>query len=336
MHPGLSTTVPETLRRIVSSTNALLDNLDQAWTVQRLAEVAGFSEFYFSRLFREFFGEAPAEHIRRVRLERAGFMLLAWPDASTLDIAIACGFSSGAVFSRAFNAHFGMSPRFWRRERPWNPCGSFYCWRPSQACEHCVRPAGSWHSHLTHTGKINLHPLNLPRPAGIGLIEIVDRPSAQIAYLRSTGPAEEIAMSAWQQLIDHLGNTGGFHADLQCVGIMIDDPCICSPKQTRYDVGYFCRPEAPIDPNLHYRELPGGLFATARIQCRWFEIAEISRYMWFSWLAYNNEWRPRAWSDYGVVSARDYENPFVLLRPDTVLTWQIYLPIVRRSKIFAS
>ncbi len=46
-------------------------NLESDLSVRQLSEVACFSEFHFSRIFREQMGESVYQFIRRLRLEKA-------------------------------------------------------------------------------------------------------------------------------------------------------------------------------------------------------------------------------------------------------------------------
>jgi AraC family transcriptional regulator len=61
-------------------------------------------------------GETPAAHQRRVRLDRAGWLLLT-TRATVLDIALETGWESHEVFTRAFRARFAVTPSGFRKGR---------------------------------------------------------------------------------------------------------------------------------------------------------------------------------------------------------------------------
>jgi AraC-like DNA-binding protein len=71
------------------------------------------SPFHFHRLFVDVAGETPKAYTQRLRLSRAGVMLLT-TSQSVLDIALSCGFQSHEVFTRAFRKRFGMTPTAYR------------------------------------------------------------------------------------------------------------------------------------------------------------------------------------------------------------------------------
>jgi AraC family transcriptional regulator len=74
---------------------------------------AGWSRFHLHRALRAALGETPKQFNLRVRLERAAAALIA-TEKSVLDIALAAGFASHAVFTRAFRRRFGCAPMRYR------------------------------------------------------------------------------------------------------------------------------------------------------------------------------------------------------------------------------
>src|SRR5277367_2554237 len=91
----------EYTKRIDRVIDHLRDHLDQSYRLEELAKVACFSEYHFHRIFRAVSGETLNGFTNRVRLEKAA-RLLRFSDQSLTDIALDCGFSSSATFSRAF------------------------------------------------------------------------------------------------------------------------------------------------------------------------------------------------------------------------------------------
>lgn len=67
----------------------------------------------FHHLFTLVAGEPVHAHIKRVRMEKAAF-LLKYSDYSIGDIAYLVGFGSNASLSKAFNNHFDLSPKCYR------------------------------------------------------------------------------------------------------------------------------------------------------------------------------------------------------------------------------
>src|SRR5215510_9552147 len=83
-------------------------------TLDAIAARAGWSPFHLHRAFRAMVGETPKQYTLRLRLERAAARLIT-SDEAVLDIAMATGFNSHEVFTRAFRRLFGRTPAAYRR-----------------------------------------------------------------------------------------------------------------------------------------------------------------------------------------------------------------------------
>src|SRR5215510_11855422 len=100
-------------QRINRVIDYLRENLDRQVKLEELAKVACFSEFHFHRIFSAVSGETLNSFTNRLRLEKAA-RLLRYSDQSLTDIALDCGFSSSATFSRAFRTGYETSPSQFR------------------------------------------------------------------------------------------------------------------------------------------------------------------------------------------------------------------------------
>lgn len=83
--------------------------LDDDLSLPRLAARAGWSPFHLQRVFRRVVGETPKEYTLRLRLERAAARLATGRER-VLTVALAAGFTSHEVFTRAFRRRFGRTP----------------------------------------------------------------------------------------------------------------------------------------------------------------------------------------------------------------------------------
>src|SRR2546430_2581137 len=119
-------------RAYLARVNRVIDHIDANLAAPldlgALAEVAHFSPWHFHRVFQAMTGETVVERVRRRRLEIAASRLLSSPPVPALRIALDVGFGSAEVFSRAFRAHFGVTPTAWRR-------GAFREWAERQHAE---------------------------------------------------------------------------------------------------------------------------------------------------------------------------------------------------------
>jgi AraC family transcriptional regulator len=89
-------------------------NLDRDLDLESLAWKYGYSRFHFHRMFSNIVRETPKKYIERLRLEKAAYELQI-TDKSVLDISLSVGFKNHETFTRAFQRHFGVSPRNCRK-----------------------------------------------------------------------------------------------------------------------------------------------------------------------------------------------------------------------------
>jgi len=92
-------------------------HLDVPLSVEVLSKVAGFSPFHFQRIFSLVTGEPLYGFIKRLRLEKAAYMLLSDKERSITDIALSMGFSNQSSFAKAFKARYGMSSSAYRKTK---------------------------------------------------------------------------------------------------------------------------------------------------------------------------------------------------------------------------
>lgn len=88
-------------------------NLEFPLTMAELAAELGMSERTLSRHCKSAFGQSPMRLYLNVRLQAARNFLF-YEEFSIKDVAMACGFSYAAVFSRVFKRQFGRTPREYR------------------------------------------------------------------------------------------------------------------------------------------------------------------------------------------------------------------------------
>ena len=146
----------ENLRIIHQVQDYIERNLSKPLTVEELARVVHLSPFYFHRLFSYVTLETLHGYIKRNRLEKAAFLLLADSSKSITEIALDVGFANQSSFAKAFKLQYGVSANQFRTERG--------------ATELYYRPSG--------------RPLEMIAPL---FIQIEDHPQKNLAYVRHTG-----------------------------------------------------------------------------------------------------------------------------------------------------
>lgn len=70
-------------------------------TLDKLASIAGYSKFHFSRIFKQYTGASHIEYVNRVRISFAQKLLLD-PSVSITEVAMSSGFTSITTFNRVF------------------------------------------------------------------------------------------------------------------------------------------------------------------------------------------------------------------------------------------
>jgi AraC family transcriptional regulator len=93
--------------------NHIRRRLADDMSLETLARRSGWSRFHVQRAFRRVVGETPKQYTLRLRLERAAAALAA-SKQSVRHVALAAGFASHEVFTRAFKRRFGSTPTHYR------------------------------------------------------------------------------------------------------------------------------------------------------------------------------------------------------------------------------
>ena len=83
-------------------------------SVAALAQMSGYSERQFGRLFRSAFSTTPSAYIAQLRVQKAQ-LLLRTTTAAVGEVAWSCSFDDQNYFSRIFRQHTGMTPTEYRK-----------------------------------------------------------------------------------------------------------------------------------------------------------------------------------------------------------------------------
>lgn len=104
------------LEKINKSFQYIEENYSEDIHLKDIAKAAGFSEYYFSRLFKEVTEKSFHQYISEYRIKKAE-PLLTDPNYTVSEAAYAVGFSSIATFDRLFRRIKGCSPQEFRKLR---------------------------------------------------------------------------------------------------------------------------------------------------------------------------------------------------------------------------
>ncbi|MGH6854341.1 MAG: GlxA family transcriptional regulator [Aestuariivirga sp.] len=95
--------------RLLAILAAMEEQSEDKLAANALAEIGGISTRQMERLFHDALQARPMEIYGKLRLEKAERLLI-YSRMSIRDVALACGFSSLSLFSRAFKARYGKPP----------------------------------------------------------------------------------------------------------------------------------------------------------------------------------------------------------------------------------
>jgi len=95
------------------SADEIRERCAEDWTLARMAELAGYSAYYYNRLFHETMGRTPVHYLNEVRMAEAKRLLVA-TRMSVKEIAFAAGFKQTGYFVTLFRKMHGMTPTKYR------------------------------------------------------------------------------------------------------------------------------------------------------------------------------------------------------------------------------
>lgn len=87
-------------------------HLEDDLTIKHLADVAGYSEYYFIRVFKSYTNQTVMEYICRRRLIKSCDDIIS--GMRLIDVAMKYGWKSHSAFSKSFNRKFGFPPSLLR------------------------------------------------------------------------------------------------------------------------------------------------------------------------------------------------------------------------------
>lgn len=99
----------EYIDKFMGICNFINEHYSEDLTLEYVADVAGFSKFHFSRLFKKFSGITFYEYLCRKRITEAEKMFLN-PTYSVTEVAMMTGFNSISTFNRVFKSVKNCSP----------------------------------------------------------------------------------------------------------------------------------------------------------------------------------------------------------------------------------
>ena len=206
------------IQRTNKAVDHIIANLDSDLSLHQIAQVAGFSPHHFHRVFRSLIGETLSQFVKRLRLERALYLMSHAANRPLTEVALECGFSSSSDFSRSFKTRFGVAPSRFDVNQ----------FRDSRREEF-----ESVMSSLERGPHLNRLPAG-QNPDDFQ-VQLIDLPPRTVAYIRVLDPyASSGVVDASARLVTWANQQGV--AEGQWLGYQWDDPEIVALSECRYDV----------------------------------------------------------------------------------------------------
>ena len=257
-------------------------HLETSLSLKRLAEVACFSEFHFSRIFKTIMGEPVYQFIRRLRLEKSAELLLTNPRKSITEIALMCGFATPSSFAKSFKNHFKMNATEWR-----NKSNTFFN-KESTAVQ----------IELGKISAINGSPVwTFQKEDSIRQVVIENIPPFKIAYVRNLGPYqgdETLFEKLYTQLFQWAAPRSQINDNTFTLNIYHDNPEITEKQKLRVMVAIPVID--PVNPSgsVGITNITGGKYGVCHFSLKRNEFAEAWDWMFSVWLMNSGyEWDNR-------------------------------------------
>jgi len=239
--------------RILKVLLYIQNNLYEPLSLEELADIACFSPYHFHRIFRGMVGETLAEHIRRIRLERAAQMLN-YGSCSVTDLAFEAGYETVESFTRAFKARFGVVPSRFEK------------------------------------GNGNRMPTHIP---GLELkgeiqmdVQIKEISPHQVVFVRHVGPYKECG-KAWEKLCTWAGPRGYLQPGVEFIGLCYDDPDITPAEKIRYDACITVEGDLQPEGEIGVQTIGGGLYAMTTLHGSYEKLSDLYAKLCGQWVPDN-------------------------------------------------
>lgn len=265
---------------IEKSLNYIEEHINENLSTEQLADMVGLSPFYFQRLFKRLVKKSVQEY---VKLRRLAYSVesLNNTEKRILDIALDCGYSSHANYTRAFKECFGFTPEEYRKQLP--------------TLNTCIKPEISLYYSDIDEGT--------PLIAGDIILEIKRRSLANPEYylgyegavsISGQTPAGEVSGidvpgELWKQFHSAKSEMREFFSKNVELGVS-HSPNPKTDSFMYFTGGEIEKKDVPLDDNMTIFTLDVGEYIVCRIEADSFEnlvsnaLYQANNYLYGTWL----------------------------------------------------
>lgn len=225
--------------QVLRATVWIQEHLTTDIRIEQVADSACMSLYHFHRVFHGVTGESAYDHIRRHRMEISAHYLKLSP-LGVAEIAKKVGYQTHASFTRAFRAHFGMSPNEYRQRfglPEWLSLEEF---------------KGDSYRRADFSVRRDLR--------DEVLVERV--PKIRVAFVRQYGYYKNIGMS-FERLTRWACKKGIYSPDNVFFGLPYDDPRVTPHEKIRFDACMVLEGNVQPEGEFGIQTIGGGDYATA-------------------------------------------------------------------------
>lgn len=220
------------LKAIYKVVDYIQKNIDKQLTIKELADVAGFSQYHFHRVFSTHIGETLWAFIKRIRLEKSAGQL-AYTNANITKIALDSGYETPSAYTKAFKQLFGINPS-----------------------EYKIA------NNYIFTTKLNKEYYNqLRRLIMENFVGIKELEDLKVISVRKTGKYSDAAHAAWSELCKYAYSHKIKCENTKMIGLSYDDPTITAKENLRYDACITVENTVNTEGNIFNSVIQGGKYA---------------------------------------------------------------------------
>lgn len=285
----------EEIHKIIDYIN---NNTDRQISVKELADIAGFSQYHFHRIFSAYIGEPLSTFIKRLRLEKSA-KLLVYTNTNITDIALSYGYETPSAYTKAFKQLFGINPSQYKNENNF-----IFEFKKNK-------------DYFEQLRRINMKNF-------IGIKEIED---LKIISVRKIGKYSESAGEAWSTLCrfaysNSIGKTDKvLSPESKFIGISYDNPDITSEKNLRYDACITVDKDIKTEGEVFNSVIKGGKYAVFMHKGPYENFTATYTAIFAEWLP-NSNYKLRDVPSFELYLNRDPRRT----KPENLKT-EIYIPI---------
>lgn len=278
----------EYVRRTLKVLIYIEENIDEDFTLEKLAKIACYSPFHFHRIFQAIVGETLHSYIKRLRMEKAAGQLR-YTEEPVTSIAFDASFETPSAFTRAFKQFMGLSPKNYR----------------------------SLNSAInTITQKLKELPMIKPDRIEKSV------PDLDLFFVRRYGNYTQSTKAAWQAMINFIDENHLDRSKIRYFGISHDDPQITSEDKLRYDAAIIAPKVSKEKGEVGHQVLKGGKYAIFTHHGSYDGLEEVFHRIFLKWLPHSRE----IFDESRTVFCEYIHMEYVRTEPEKLVT-TLYIPL---------